>query len=311
MIFYPLRPSPLILMLIVSFGLWLAFANIIIFLLASFLFVTITPVYVKFLFTILDHRANGLEGAPKLSVEMIHPFGEWRPYQLLFVIATLYFCIGELFTNEYIALGKFTLIYCLVALPAIISLMTMSHSIRIALNPISQLKFIKIVGFQYWLLLACIALGALLTNFLIEKEYTPFLIIFSILYTTVLTFNWLGIIIFSRRIALDFIATNSPEIKEQALEETLQSARTMCLYRACREYPSDNALAIILKYIENEEKNVLMAHQWFANELAQLENKGFAKCHREVHINALYSAGKTAMADLLKEQNLNKGVHTI
>ena len=302
---YPLRPSPLILMISVSFLIWLGFVSLMAFLLFAFFFGVIAPLFIKFLFVILDHRANGLDGAPNLRAQTLQPFGEWRPYQLFFVLGTLYLLINFLFSNEYIMLGKMVLLYSLIALPAIIALMTMSHSIRIALNPLSQLKFIKIAGFQYWVMLACVALGGLLINYLIETNTTEFLIVFSILYTATVTFNWLGVIIYNRRVAFDHVAINSPEIEEEEREEALQHSRTMCLYRASREYPSENALAIILKYIENEETDFLVAHQWFADELSLLENKGFAKRHSKAHIEALYSAGKTAMADLLKESNAN------
>lgn len=304
-IFYPLRPSPLILMILVSFLFWLGFANMAAFVLFAFFTGVITPLFIKFLFVILDHRANGLNGAPKLRAEMFQPFGEWRPYSLLFVIATLYFAISILFSNDHNTLGKVALLYCLVVLPSIIGILTMSRSIRIALSPFAQLKFINIIGFRYWLLLACIAMGGMLTNYLIEQQTTEFLIIFTVLYIAVFTFNWLGVMIFIQRKSLDYTAINAPEIKEKEVEEAQQSARTMCFYRACREYPRKSALGIILKYIENEEKDALAAHQWFSEELMQLENKGFFRQHGEIHINVLHSAGKTAMADLLKEKMEN------
>jgi hypothetical protein len=241
-----------------------------------------------------------------LKVTTLQPFGEWRHIQLIFIIATQYFFLSFFFNEGLKLIASLLLFFCVFTLPACMALITVSRSIIIALSPLAQLKFIKLAGFQYGVMLTCIVALGMLTNYLVANEHSPFFIVFSLLYSLMLTFNWLGIIIFHRRFALDFNAENSPEIAEAEAEKVMQLARNMCLYRACREYPNDNSISIILKYIDEEEVNVIAAHQWFADELDLLENKGLAKRHSKHHIEALNKAGKMAMAKLIDETNAIK-----
>ncbi len=301
MFLYPFKPSPLFLLLISSVAISLAFFNLIIWLLGIFIFATFVPAFSKYLFLVLLHSADGFNEPPQLTVNIFQPFGEMRQYKLLLIIACGYYLVSYLFYHDFKAIAQLIGFYAVISLPAVIGLLTMSNNLVVSLKPSAQFSFIQKAGFSYFILTIVLVLSLLLVWQLIAIDTNIFFMVTFSLYSILLMFHWLGKIIYQRRRAFDYDAENSSESKAVIVATELEAKRELCLYRARREYPADNALAIVLKYIESED-DTLAAHRWFSDELLQLEHKGFAKRHSKEYYKALLLAGKTAAAEMLKSR---------
>lgn len=287
--FYPLRLTPLFMIFMTSWVLWLALTDIILGLLSIIAFIFFVFGFAKYLFAVLERTANGYPDPPPFSYELIRPFEEWRPYQLLFVMACMFTLSGWLKDQDLVVLSNLVLAISLAALPAIIGLLGVKFSLLQSLNPLALARFMLRVGSTYWVMLGLFAAGYVLLVVLYHSATGLFVTLFINLYSLVLVFHWLGKSIYAKRTELDYHPDKSPEREaEQTAFETIKK-RKKCLGSIYAQRHKINGLPILLAHIDGEE-NGLEAHAWFHDELMQWDDKRLALDHGHFYITALRAA---------------------
>jgi len=303
MLLYPLRLTPLLLTLVTSFTIWLLFRDIFSFLVVLYGWpLVITAIaYFKYLFVILERTANGHADPPVLTMEFYQPFNEIRPYQLLALVLFIVSLSGLLIHHgfEYLAIPLVGFSVC--ALPAFIGLLGIHNGFYASLNPITLARFMQRIGIMYLAMLVLLAVGLGSIVLLHRSQAGLFTSIFIILYSVVLLFLWIGKIIHARREVIGYVPDKSPEREAEKAAETLLQLRKKHLQRIFKERRRENALAVLLAIID-EEEDKLAAHAWYHKEMMQWEHKRFALRHAEFYVRALREADKHIIADLIQQE---------
>lgn len=298
---YPLRLSPLLLILLSSIMIWIAFHDIVIFILGIFAFAISVLSYSKYLFAALERTANGHYDPPVLSYTLLQPFEEVRPYQLL---STLLFVTGLALWLLHQKLGFLAVIivvFSLVTLPAFIGLLGIKNGFFASLNPLILWRFMQRIGMTYLVLLGLLATAVVLIILFYQSGPGLFAAIFITLYSLLLVFHWIGRIIYTKREALDYRPDNSPEREAEKAAEELMVIRKQRLYRIYKERRRENILAVLLAHIEAEDDR-LAAHAWYHSELMRWDNKRLAIKHGYHYIKSLRDAEKHVIADLILKE---------
>lgn len=301
MFLYPLRPSPLILILIVANCIWLIKLEIILGLTQAGILGTFAPILARYLFAILQHTANGYFDPPALDGKALAPFSESRHFKLIVVLVLVYSLLLWLSVKGFDAFAYFLAFGVLILLPAFIGLLTLSNRLLIAINPVAQFQFIAKAGLIYWFMLLAMATFVALIKALDRWEYGLFLSVFVTLYSVVLLFYWLGRMIYAKRQVFDHHPDKSPERKAEQKAFELAEKRGKCLQRVFEQRRLNNALNLILPHIEREEDQ-LSAHRWFHESMMEWDNKKAVIEHGRHYVKVLRSAGKTAAADYVIAQ---------
>jgi len=303
MLLYPLRPSPLLLILVTSFMIWLLFVDLIFLL----LFLNVVPLtimalaYCKYLFVILERTANGYPDSPVLSYEFIKPFGDFRPYQLVVLLAGVYTLSAWLWQRDLDYLAIILVAFYLGTLPALIGLLGLRNGFLPSLNPVTLMRFTYRAGAVYWALCGVLGLGFMLILLLYRSGPGLFAAIFATLYSLVLIFHWIGRVIYAKRQELDYRPDNSPERAAEQAAEMLLQKRKHCLERVYKERRRENVLAVLLTHIEAEQDK-LAAHAWYHAQMMLWDHKKLAVRHGFFYVRALREAGKHIIADLIQQE---------
>lgn len=298
---YPLRLSPLLLILLASFMIWVACHDLIILILGIFAFAISVLTYAKYLFAALERTANGYADPPVLSYTLIRPFEEFRPYQLLLVML---FEIGLALWFSQLKLGFLAAIfavYSLATLPAFIGLLGIHNGFFASLNPIKLFRFMQRIGIAYLVIFGLLAAAVVLIILFYRSGPGLFTAIFLALYSLLLMFHWIGKIIYDKREELGYRPHKSPEREAERAAEQLLLQRKQRLSRIYKERRRENSLAILLSHIESEDDK-LAAHAWYHSELMQWDNKRLAVKHGLFYAKSLRAAGKHVIADLIMKE---------
>lgn len=285
-------------MLIASFMIWLGLTNIFLWLLGIFAFVVSVFGFSKYLFAVIKHAANGYTNPVTLSFELLRPFEEWGPYNLIIVSIFIYVFSIWLVTANLNTLANFVIGLYLLLLPAFIGVLAVGDDFFHAINPFRLIRFAVRTGMAYLAMLGLLALTSVLIFTLYSSNTGLFISIFITLYCLVLIFYWMGRIIYAKRAVLDYFPDQSPEREAEKLNHEILLNRKKCMDRVFRLRRKPGVVPIILAYIETEEDQ-LSAHQWFHDELMQWDNKNLAVKHGVFFIGVLREAGKSAAAEEL------------
>ena len=288
--FYPLRPTPLFLILMTSTVLWVALSDLIMGLISIVAFIFFVFGFAKYLFAVLERTAEGYPDPPPFSYELIRPFEEWRPYQLIFVMACVYALSGWLRDQDLTFLSDLLIAFSLGAMPAFIGLLGVNYSLLQSLNLLALARFMLRVGGAYWAMLGLFAAGYILLIALYHSGAGLFITLFINLYSLVLVYHWLGKVIYAKRNELDYRPDKSPEREAEQTALATIKRRKKCLGSIYAQRFKTNGLPILSAHIDAEE-NRLDAHAWFHDELMQWDDKRLALDHARLYIKALRSAG--------------------
>jgi len=281
--------------------IWVAFNNIIIFILGIFAFAISVLSYSKYLFTALERTANGHFDPPVLSYTLLRPFEEFRPYQLLLVLL-FETGISLWFLQQKIGvMAVIFAVYFLITLPAFIGLLGLNNGFFVSLNPIILLRFMQRIGIAYLAIFGLLAVAVVLIVLFYRSGPGLFAAIFITLYSLLLVFHWIGRIIYAKREQLEYRPDNSPEREAERAAEELMQLRKQRLSRVFKERRRENILAVLLTHIESEEDK-LAAHAWYHSELMRWDSKRLAVKHGQFYVKALRDSGKHVIADLIQKE---------
>ena len=298
---YPLRLTPFFMIFMTSIVLWMALTDIIIGLISIFAFIFFVFGFAKYLFAVLERTANGYPDPPPFTYELIRPFEEWRPYQLIFVMACVYASSEWLWNQNLMFLSNLLIAVSLGALPAFIGLLGVNQSLLQSLNPITLGGYLLRVGIAYWAMLGLFASGYILLIAFYHSGAGLFITLLINLYCLLLVFHWLGKVMYSKRNELDYRPDISPEREaEQTAFATLKK-RKKCLESIYALSHKTNGLPILLEHIAGEQ-NQLDAHAWFHSELMQWDDQKLALNHGYFYIKALRTAGIHETASLIQRE---------
>ena len=300
---YPLRLTPLFMVIMTTVVLWIALTDIIVGLISIVAFIFFVFGFAKYLFAVLERTANGYQDPPSFTYELIRPFEEWRPYQLIFFMSCILVLSGWLREQDHEFLSNFVIIISLGALPAFIGLLGLNYSLLHSLNPLVQAWFVLRAGSAYLAMLGLFLSGYILFLVLYHAKTGLFITLFINLYTLVLIFHWLGKIIYAKRNELDYRPDKSPERDAEQLEYEIINTRKKCLGEIYAQRHKIDGLPILLAHI-NREANNLDAHTWFHDELMQWDDKKLALEHGYIYIQALKSAGRHDIAKKIQREFL-------
>ena len=181
--------------------------------------------YFKYIYFLFDAVVRGVDEPPVLDIQMLNPFGEWRPLVQLAVVGLV---LGLLeLTQVYVGRPAATALAVLAcaALPASVAVLGLEENVLMAVSPMHLARLIKGLGVWYLAVLAVIAAYALLTYlwwhwmpWLVLRRIGPLVAILSIV-------SALGGAVYIRRDELGIEVWHSPERrKERQRQEELKKS---------------------------------------------------------------------------------------
>lgn len=301
MLLYPLKGTALFFLLFITTITWVAHIHTIMLLVQISMYTLSTLSFAKYLFEVIDHSFAGHDKPPDFDTRLVHPFNQWRHVHLVFGLGLLSWPALELAkSGQETAFWLYHLVSFAV-MPAYVALLSAGNSIFSPLNPFKWARFIITAAGGYWLMLLILFAIMSLAEYLFTQEQ-PFIAIFLYLYSLILGFHWLGKLMREHRFELDILPDDNAQWDEQREQIALDKIRRFCLQRIHEQQLLNNVVAVIDTHITQHEKEPLTAHRWFHERLMQWENKQPAKLHAQQYIKVLQAAGKTAAAQMLREQ---------
>jgi len=283
---WPLRPTPLLLILIFTLGLLLANAAGLI---GIPLAIILVSWFFKYCFVFFDALVAGEEQPPVLSAEMVNPIDEQRPLAqalALAVAASLLAWLQARAGRPAFVLGSLLL---LAVLPANVALLGISGNPFHAASPLAQLRLIRGLGWRYlWLVLAIILCGASLYG-LWHRGLPLALLLAGTQLAFLVSFTLLGAVLHANRVLLGLETRTRTERRDER-ERREQRAR--------RRHMLDDAYAQLrLRRIEAAWQEI---ERWLAHECT----KDTAASECGVLLEAVSSWDDATLGDRLANQCL-------
>ena len=300
---YPLRPTPLLLILCASILIWAAMKDIFILLvlLNNIIFPLLFITAAKYLFLVLERTAQGEMDPPYFSHTLMQVFKEWRPYQFLMVVLFVYTLSRWLWRQELELAANAVIVFSLVAMPAYVGLLGLHNGMARSLNPLTLMRFMWRLGPAYLGILGVLYAGYALVVWFYESGPGIYVAVLFNLYSLMLVFHWLGRLIYTRRAVLDYRPDKSPERDAEAQEGVLVQQRKKQMDRIFQRRRQEIVLPILLACIE-EEADKLAAHAWYHAQLMQWDHQGLALRHAPFYIRALRETGDTVLAGRIERE---------
>jgi hypothetical protein len=178
----------------------------------------------KYVFVLIESSAHG-QPPPVLSIEMVNPFDERRPWAALVIVATIVALVGGI--RAYVGPGPATVlaIVALALAPASLAVLAIEGSMFRALDPRACIAVARGLGTAY-VALACAAVAYAAAGVGLSLAAVPGPIV--TLGTLVLTMSYatlLGGAVHDRRLALGLDAVVAPE--REAERETARQAHEL------------------------------------------------------------------------------------
>lgn len=186
--------------------------------------------FLKYAFILLDHIADGKSRGPVMSMEMANPVGESRPWLYLAVIVVFVFAT-ELLRPVLGDNGVGALrLMCLLVLPAMIAVHSVTGSFIEALNPIAVVAMAWRMSWGYLCVLlvavACFAAMQFLAApppfseepgvRMLTLHFMPgFVRVLALMYLWLAMFAVLGGALYEYRQSIGYDASDSPERKQE------------------------------------------------------------------------------------------------
>lgn len=213
LIVLPARPTPLVLIVAFALGLTLAsraglFGLPLALLLLSW--------FLKYAYVVLDTTSRGFAEPPVLSIEMVNPANEQRPFGQLLIVGVFYGATGamEPFTGS--AVVSILRYSALALLPASIATLGSTGSIVEAVNPATLFGLIRRLGTSYLVVLAAVAAPAALAWVIVTQSFGSFafglpLTLALMMFCCLSAFGVIGGVLYEKRDELGLDAWKSPE----------------------------------------------------------------------------------------------------
>ncbi|HSC05435.1 MAG TPA: hypothetical protein VLD59_01260 [Steroidobacteraceae bacterium] len=210
LLFLPARPTPLVLIASFAIGLTLAVKSG---LLGIPLGLILLSWYFKYAYVVLDTTMRGFDEPPVLSMEMVNPASEQRPLGQLLIILVFY--AGTRAAEPLVGSVAVSVVRAaaLILLPACVAVLGVSRSVFEAVNPSVLLKTIRILGLQYLVMIAAVALPFALAWFLFARgtDLHLTLAMALLMFGGLATFSLIGGVLYEKRAELGIDAWKSPE----------------------------------------------------------------------------------------------------
>lgn len=299
MLFYPIKPSSVGLIIIITFSIWLAHVKFSLFILQLSAFCVFATAFIKYLFLVFDHTLEGQPSPPKIVVKLFNPFNEWRHIHFIVGMGLISSPISQMHNQTAIVLYSL-LVFSL--MPAYLGLLCGGRGILAPFNPFKILRFITLAGTMYWPLV--IAVGALLqlSSYLYFNSDYTFLAIFVCNYSLVFFAHATARLMHEKRQEMDIIDATGADLEFEQEQKALNKLRNQCLQKIYNRREINTVVTLINQHIERDEQDAFIAHRWFHQQLMQWQDKSCAMAHGKEYISFLRASGKTAAADLLTQQ---------
>jgi len=191
--------------------------------------------FFKYSFVLLDSAAEGATEPPVLSVEMINPVNEQRPFVLLLLAIAIFFLSDTAsywFGPVTGSLAGFTAV---AIIPAIVAVQGATGSVLQSFNPFMVTGLIARLRGDYVLILICILLLAGLSRAVVASPWSAELP--AVLRIALLMYFWLaayaliGGVLFTRRWDIGLDSAYAPEQKEARDNRELERERNLKIDR--------------------------------------------------------------------------------
>ncbi|HEB59503.1 MAG TPA: hypothetical protein ENJ01_09795 [Gammaproteobacteria bacterium] len=293
--FYPLRPSPLFLVVFTSYLFWLASFGPLPFILVVTGFALIVPAYARYCFLVLDETANGHREPPVLGIELITPHEEWRAHKFSFIFLLGLSFIAWVWDSAGVIPGLILLTGFLAMIPAAIVVIAIEDRALRAIDPRVLLEIIHKLGGRYWLLTSLLWFVTPAIFYILVAQGWLLAGLMVFFYNLLVVCHWLGKAIYAHRAQFAFEPAISPE-RDAAFEEAERvRQRFRVLDRVYAQRRQPHALGELLRNIENEP-HPLDAHAWYHEQMMQWDNLKLPLEHARRYINTLRDAGNLTRA---------------
>ncbi len=298
---YPVRGHPLALIVIFSLILWVMLD----YMLGSIIFVIITALTLKYVYSILEHTILGYAIPPELTFDTLTDSTNQRPLKQLFYILFIFGIfqllqtkIGNIPANFFLAIGIFSI-------PASVVVIANQNNLLAAFNPLRLFILIKQIGMVYILISLLFGLVVLLSFPVLSKIQfiapfipqfgwtvnNPLLIIMLDMYLLFMVFHLLGFVVYHRRESLGFEAVFSPEREEEAQQQAKDKQFEELLdeiYWLTRQQGKlQEAVETLLAKLPTLEDK-LDIHQKFFERVSLWETNRIALVHGQYYLNLLF-----------------------
>jgi hypothetical protein len=220
LLFLPARSTPLV--LIASFALGLTLATK-----AGLLGIPLALIllswYFKYGYVVLDSTFRGFDDPPVLSVDMVNPASEQRPFGQLLIIAVFFGGTRAIEPLIGATVVSGLRMAALALLPASVAVLGVTRSVFEAVNPSVLVKTIRILGLSYLVLVAAVALPVAIAWFLFVRgtDLHLTLALAFLMFGGLATFSLIGGVLYDKRAELGIDAWKAPEReRERADRET-------------------------------------------------------------------------------------------
>lgn len=254
--------------------------------------------FIKYLYVLIDHVANGEHEAPVLSMEMVAPLSDFRAVgqiAILLVIGyTTQILSGVLGTTGVQALR----VALLVLLPASVAIMAIERDLLQALNPVAIMRVIVGLGGWYVTLLAAMLLLAALNVWAVNSIGLAVLQTFVELLLWLLLASLLGGALYERRLQLGLDARQTPErrLAREHRDRDHERARFLDeVFAMARNGAHDNAWRAIQLRLEGRAHSDA-EYQWLLTALQHLSDSRHLHRLRDQYVTRLVQQRRSSAA---------------
>lgn len=292
---YPLALAPIIIILFTSFFITAALQSIILLLYGAVGVGLFSLWYLKYAILMMLHTADGDPDCPVLSYTFIRPLEDLRHLKLLLLILCHAMLINAVGDVSPVAAMIYAVILLLL-MPAMLLVLVGQNSLLKTAHLPLLLQIIQRSGARYWEVFAFYLVCAAFIYYLLQNQTAMYVIVTMVLYLVMVAFHLLGIILYTRRNELGYLAGQTPE-REQAWFDQQQRKKYLnvvdMLYRQqCRPPALESADRLL-------EGEPLAVYDFMLDEVLTWDNPRFLKRYMEHYL-----------ATHLKADQLLKGMRT-
>jgi hypothetical protein len=181
----------------------------------------------KYGYVLLEQVAHGAREPPVLSIEMLNPASELRPFVQLTIVLIAYVGLRTIATRIGIALSVVLEGLALSALPASIALLGIGEAFWQAINPVALWRVARTLGPTYAGIVAIVLIyGCAAAWFAVHMILPTSLFDVGIVFAWLSVFSLLGGGLYEEREALGHEAMYTPERAAERRQRALEQGRS-------------------------------------------------------------------------------------
>lgn len=274
----------------------------------------------KYAYVLLEQVAHGAHEPPVLSIEMLNPAAQLRPWLLLIIIGAVYLglraldaalgAVGRNGSAVVLTPAVHAMVFAslqalaFAALPACIAVLGIAQEAWQALNPLALWQVVRALGASYLAIVAVLLLyGAGLALLGAHHALPQWLDNALLVFAGLSVFSLIGGSVFEARDAIGLEAIHAPERAAQRARARLDLVRARMVDGAYAQARSGN-LAGAWHSIEQELSaagNDFQCYDWLLERLLRLEDQRLAERLAQDYIRQALGRDNGRVVDITRQ----------